>query len=116
MPNRTDRCGLAAITLLRRARGEATLVLDVLVSQVPGALGSGPALASLTAPDWTPTSVPGELLRQRPDVRAAEARLAAETARWNAAEGERFPKFALDLSGGRQRFENNGSDPSTGKK
>ncbi|EFE7260513.1 TolC family protein [Aeromonas caviae] len=94
---------------LRRVRGEATHALDVLVGRIPGALGSGPALASLTMPDWTPRSVPGELLQQRPDVRAAQARLAAATARWNAAEGERLPKLVLDLSGGRQRFENNGT-------
>ena len=65
---------------LRRVRGEATHALDVLVGRIPGALGSGPALASLTMPDWTPRSVPGELLQQRPDVRAAQARLAAATA------------------------------------
>ena len=36
---------------LRRVRGEATHALDVLVGRIPGALGSGPALASLTMPD-----------------------------------------------------------------
>lgn len=94
---------------LRSARGEATHALDVLVGRIPGATGTSPALASLNMPDWTPQSVPGDLLKRRPDVRAAQARLAAATARWNAAEGERFPKLVLDLSGGRQRFENNGT-------
>lgn len=42
-------------------------------------------------------------------MRAAEAKFAAETARWNAAEGERFPKLVLDLSGGRQRVESAGT-------
>ncbi|HCC6340227.1 TPA: TolC family protein, partial [Citrobacter freundii] len=50
-----------------------------------------------------------DLLSERPDVRAAEAKFAAETARWNAAEGERFPRLVLDLSGGRQRVESVGT-------
>ncbi|HGI9957958.1 TolC family protein [Pseudomonas aeruginosa] len=107
------RAGVVAVRVeqeqLRRARGEATHALDVLVGQTPGTSAATPALASLAVPDWTPSRIPAELLRERPDVRAAEARFAAETARWNAAEGERFPKLVLDLSGGRQRLESAGT-------
>lgn len=107
------RAGVVALRVereqLRRARGEATHALDVLVGRIPGASASAPALASLTVPDWTPTRIPAQLLRERPDVRVAEARFAAETAHWNAAEGERYPKLVLDLSGGRQRVESAGT-------
>ena len=103
------RAGVVALRVeqeqLRRARGEATHALDVLVGQTPGAPAASPTLASLAVPDWTPTRIPADLLSERPDVRAAEAKFAAETARWNAAEGERFPRLVLDLSGGRQRVE-----------
>ncbi|WP_426727439.1 hypothetical protein [Enterobacter cloacae complex sp. 288G10] len=89
------RAGVVALRVeqeqLRRARGEATHALDVLVGQTPGAPAASPTLASLAVPDWTPTRIPADLLSERPDVRAAEAKFAAETARWNAAEGERFP-------------------------
>ncbi|HFH2840505.1 TPA: efflux transporter outer membrane subunit, partial [Pseudomonas aeruginosa] len=107
------RAGVVALRVeqeqLRRARGEATHALDVLVGQTPGAPAASPTLASLAVPDWTPTRIPADLLSERPDVRAAEAKFAAETARWNAAEGERFPRLVLDLSGGRQRVESVGT-------
>ncbi|ENI8068775.1 TolC family protein, partial [Enterobacter asburiae] len=107
------RSGVVALRVeqeqLRRARGEATHALDVLAGQTPGASAASPTLASLAAPNWTPTRIPADLLSERPDVRAAEAKFAAETARWNAAEGERFPKLVLDLSGGRQRVESAGT-------
>ena len=37
--------------------------------------------------------IPADTLRQRPDVRAAERRLAAETARVGVAEAARYPVF-----------------------
>ncbi len=42
--------------------------------------------------------IPADTLRQRPDVRAAERRLAAETARVGVAEAARYPSFNLSGS------------------
>ncbi|WP_084656233.1 efflux transporter outer membrane subunit [Pandoraea norimbergensis] len=45
-----------------------------------------------------PLSMPSEVMRQRPDVRAAERRLAAATAQIGVAEAARFPHFSIPLS------------------
>jgi outer membrane protein, multidrug efflux system len=42
--------------------------------------------------------IPADTLRQRPDVRAAERTLAAETARVGVAEAARYPSFSLSGS------------------
>lgn len=46
------------------------------------------------------TGIPADLLRRRPDVRAAERGLAAQTARIGAAKGDFFPKLTLNGSVG----------------
>lgn len=56
-----------------------------------GALPVTPAL---------PLSLPSEVMRQRPDVRAAERRLASATAQIGVAEAARFPHFSIPLSFG----------------
>ncbi|MBS4050273.1 MAG: efflux transporter outer membrane subunit [Methylomonas sp.] len=42
--------------------------------------------------------IPADILRQRPDVRRAERKLAAQTAQVGAAEAERYPSFTLSGS------------------
>jgi outer membrane protein, multidrug efflux system len=56
-----------------------------------------PAPASLVVPASLAVGIPAEVLRQRPDVIAAERRLAAETARIGVAEAALYP--SLNLSG-----------------
>ena len=78
--------------------------LSVLLGQEPSALR---AEVSLTAPvPMIPPEVPvglrSELLERRPDVRQAEAQLAAATARVGEAKAEWFPRFTLFGSAGRQ--------------
>jgi multidrug efflux system outer membrane protein len=48
-----------------------------------------------TLPAHIPAGAPGELLRRRPDVFAAERRLAAATARIGVATADLFPSFTL---------------------
>ncbi|MBA8884550.1 efflux transporter outer membrane subunit [Dokdonella fugitiva] len=71
--------------------------LAVLTGRTPGALieelqtpGALPAL-----PERLDAGTPGELLRRRPDVAAAEQRLHAATARIGVATADLFPRFTL---------------------
>ena len=105
------RAGVVALRVeqeqLRRARGEVTHALDVLVGQTPGAPAASPTLASLAVPDWTPTRIPADLLSERPARRRSEVRR-----RNRALERSRrrtLPRLVLDLSGGRQRVESVGT-------
>lgn len=52
-------------------------------------------LASLTLPAELPLSLPSELARQRPDVRASEAQLHAASAEIGVATANLYPKFNL---------------------
>jgi NodT family efflux transporter outer membrane factor (OMF) lipoprotein len=55
-------------------------------------------LASLTLPGDLPVSLPSELVRQRPDILAAEAQLHAASARIGIATAQLYP--SITLSGG----------------
>ena len=90
----------AQIPALETSLAQAEHRLAVLAGQAPGALraqlaGRG-AMPSL--PERVAVGIPADTLRQRPDVRAAERTLAAETARIGRAEAARYPKFALSGS------------------
>jgi len=71
--------------------------LCVLNGQVPGSLNHlleketvVPVIREM------PQVLPAELVRRRPDVRSAERRLAAQTARVGMTEAELYPKFSLN--------------------
>lgn len=71
--------------------------IAVLTGQTPEALA-----AQLDTPAALPpvagqvnAGAPGELLRRRPDIAAAERRLAAETARIGVVTADLFPRFTL---------------------
>ena len=52
----------------------------------------------LTPPPSLPAEIPSEVLRNRPDVKAAERALASATAGIGAAEAAYFPTFTIDPS------------------
>lgn len=56
-------------------------------------------------PELPQVEIPAEVLKQRPDIRAAQARLAAADARVSAAVSSRLPALRLGASGGYQSFE-----------
>ncbi|MEW5722232.1 MAG: efflux transporter outer membrane subunit [Thermodesulfobacteriota bacterium] len=87
----------ARLPVLRANLKEVENRLAVLVGEFPGALSE-----TLGKPDPIPTAplevavgVPAETLRRRPDVRQAERKLAAQTARVGEATAEMYPKFSL---------------------
>jgi NodT family efflux transporter outer membrane factor (OMF) lipoprotein len=87
----------AQIPSLELSLAEAEHRLDLLVGQPPGTLharlaGGGPLPE---VPAQVAVGIPADALRQRPDVRAAERTLAAETARVGVAEAARYPSFKL---------------------
>ncbi len=103
----TDFDRLRARTRLDRARADLPSLeadirtemhrIAVLTGQEPGALievlGKAQPLPG-TMPT-IPVDSPGELLRRRPDIMAAEQRLAAATARIGVATADLFPRFTL---------------------
>ncbi len=88
------------IPTLETALTEAEHRLALLLGQAPASLH--PQLetpAPLPAiPDALMLGIPADTLRRRPDVLAAERRLAAETARIGVAEAARYPSFTLSGS------------------
>ena len=93
--------GLGEARLPELAADEERLIhaLGVLSGDFPGGLQE--CLASrrpiLLDPPSLRASLPSEVVRNRPDIRAAERRLAASTARIGVAEAERFPRFVIPL-------------------
>jgi NodT family efflux transporter outer membrane factor (OMF) lipoprotein len=89
----------AQIPLLQTSVTEAAYRIEILLGRPPGALGA--ELAAVhplpVVPAALALGIPADTLRQRPDVRAAERTLAAETARIGVAEAARYP--SLQLSG-----------------
>ncbi len=75
----------------------AAFRLGVLTGKSPGelveSLRNAPPLQPV--PDVIAIGMPAELVRQRPDVRAAEQRLHAATARVGEAMAERYPSLSI---------------------
>lgn len=88
----------AAIPQLEASIGSVIHRIGVLTGQSPTALA--PVLSAPgDLPQNRPTIAagsPGEVLRRRPDIRAAERRLAASSGRIGVATADLFPRFTLD--------------------
>jgi multidrug efflux system outer membrane protein len=83
----------ATIPPLEAAEKQAGYRLAVLLGQRPGALDQELQPADVaTYAKALPIGDPSELLRRRPDVRAAERQLAAATARVGVATADLFPR------------------------
>ena len=69
-----------------------------------------------TPDDLVPAGLTGDLLRRRPDIQRAEARLAAATAGVEAQSADLYPKFLLTGTAGRrsQTFTDLAESNSTG--
>lgn len=60
----------------------------------------GAAVVALPSLPDIPVGKPADILRRRPDIRAAERQLAVSNAELGAAIAEQFPKLAINASGG----------------
>lgn len=89
----------ASIPTIEQQYNAAVSRIGVLTGQAPGALK--PELETVKpipeGPDTVGVGIPANVLRQRPDVRAAERNLAAATAQIGVAKAQLFP--ALSISG-----------------
>jgi len=87
----------AALPSLRTAVVESRYRLDILLALPPGELKR--SLTSTgdipVAGDDVAVGIPADTLRQRPDVRAAERRVEAQTARLDQARAARYPSLRL---------------------
>lgn len=100
----------ALVPSLEAAQIQTIHRLGVLLGEEPGTL-----LEELTqvkplptVPPSVPVGLPGDLLKRRPDIREAESRVAAETARVGVARADLFPRILLTGAAGRQATEPSG--------
>jgi NodT family efflux transporter outer membrane factor (OMF) lipoprotein len=101
----------AQVPPLRMLTGTSQTRLAVLLGRNPSArvVGEGAGFAWPAVRDIG-TGQPSELLRRRPDLIAAEARVAAETLRGAEARAQWWPKLFLSALFGRQDLQLNALD------
>jgi multidrug efflux system outer membrane protein len=99
-----------AQTLLSEARAQISAVADrraateheiaALIGTTPSALSIAPTENAIGPPPPVPAEAPAALVQRRPDVAAAERRIAAANARIGVARAAFFPDLTLGLAGG----------------
>jgi NodT family efflux transporter outer membrane factor (OMF) lipoprotein len=93
----------ASIVPLRNRLEQANHLLAILAGFPPAATGLPHfALADFHLPRQLPLSVPSELVRQRPDIRASEALLHVASAQYGVAVSRLYPQITLSGTLGSQ--------------
>ena len=93
---------LTAIQTFIRLRAQTENAISILIGLPPQSIPRGLPLVEQVFPPELPAGLPSELLDRRPDVRAAERRLHAQTARIGVAEALRYPSLTLSADMGAQ--------------
>ncbi len=87
---------------LQRQLAQQRHLLAFLTGQIPSAAHLPVfQLASFRLPHALPLSVPGDVVRQRPDIRTAEASLRAANAEIGVAIANRLPQITLTANAGK---------------
>ncbi|MDE2155547.1 MAG: efflux transporter outer membrane subunit [Xanthomonadaceae bacterium] len=89
------------LPVLRKALEQTRDLLAVLVGALPSQAGQADIdLAALRLPAALPLSLPSQVIRQRPDVLAAEAQVHAASAEVGIAVANRLPQFSISAQYG----------------
>jgi NodT family efflux transporter outer membrane factor (OMF) lipoprotein len=81
------------------ARAAFEHAIATLIGKPPAELTISPAVL-VAGPPSIPVSIPSQLLERRPDIAAAERRVASANAQIGAAKAAFFPTLTLDAAGG----------------
>lgn len=97
----------ADLTSRKRSLDAAKRNLETLLGRYPGA-AVRPDASLPPLPAAIPAGLPAELIQRRPDLIAAERRLAAADREWTARKKDLLPRISLTASGGTssQEFNN----------
>jgi NodT family efflux transporter outer membrane factor (OMF) lipoprotein len=90
----------AQIPTLESSLAQAEHALEILLGEAPGSLQAELAAVKPVPapPEQIAIGIPADTLRQRPDLRAAETRILAESARWQKQKAGRMPSLSLSGS------------------
>ncbi len=95
----TAQDGEAAVAQRRDLHDRAVRQLELLLGDYPAGRAAGGVALPAELPA-VPAGLPSELLRRRPDLLAAERRLAAAGCRVDEARAALYPRLSLTASGG----------------
>ena len=79
---------------LRQAKNALSVLLGLPPNELLEVLGA-PSQGIPLAPAEVAVGIPADLLRRRPDIRSAEFKAAAQSARIGVAKGDLYPAFSL---------------------
>jgi len=96
---RVQEASLADLRVgIRQSLAALSTLTDLPMATLESRLGEAPR--PLTVPEAPAPGLPSDLLKRRPDLRAAERELAAANADIGVAVADRYPRFSLVGTGG----------------